>query len=76
VCGKVIVATTEQEIPLFKNLYQRGLQNGLAIAGLRKEEVHKIEPHVRCLASIRVPTTGIVNFKSRRSTITGNSNAQ
>lgn len=63
VCGKVIVATTEQEIPLLNNLYQRGLQHGLAISWLRKEEVHEIEPHVQCLVGIRVPTTGIVNYK-------------
>jgi (S)-2-hydroxyglutarate dehydrogenase len=63
VCGKVIVATTEKEIPLLNNLYQRGLQHGLAISWLRKEEVHEIEPHVQCLAGIRVPTTGIVNYK-------------
>lgn len=63
VCGKVIVATTEQELPLLENLYQRGWQNGLNLAKLKPEEVQEIEPHVRCLAGIRVPTTGIVNYR-------------
>ncbi len=63
VCGKVIVATTEKELPLLENLYQRGLANGLNISKLRAEEVKEIEPHVSCLAGIKVPTTGIVDYR-------------
>ncbi|HEY5705647.1 MAG TPA: L-2-hydroxyglutarate oxidase [Terrimicrobiaceae bacterium] len=64
ICGKVIVATQEAELPLLENLYQRGLANGLAVSRLVSEEVREIEPHVRCLAGIRVPSTGIVAFRS------------
>lgn len=63
VCGKVIVATEADELPLLENLYQRGLQNGLNVTKISPEEVKEIEPHVSCLAGIRVPTTGIVNYK-------------
>jgi L-2-hydroxyglutarate oxidase len=63
VCGKVIIATAEQERPLLENLYQRGLENGLAVTRLTRQEVSEIEPHVHCLAGIYVPTTGIVNYK-------------
>ena len=63
VCGKVIVATAEKELPLLENLYQRGLENGLNVTKLKPEEVQEIEPHVSCLAGIRVPTTGIVNYR-------------
>ena len=62
VCGKVIVATVEKELPLLENLYQRGLENGLDVAKISGLEVKEIEPHVRCLAGIRVPSTGIVNY--------------
>ena len=62
VCGKVIVATVEKELPLLENLYQRGLENGLDVAKISGSEVKEIEPHVRCLAGIRVPSTGIVNY--------------
>lgn len=63
VCGKVIVATEEKELPLLENLYKRGLENGLNVTKIRAAEVKEIEPHVRCLAGIKVPTTGIVNYK-------------
>jgi (S)-2-hydroxyglutarate dehydrogenase len=63
VCGKVIVATQEQELPLLESLYQRGLANGLEIAKISDREVKEIEPHVSCLAGIRVYSTGIVDYK-------------
>src|SRR5829696_6792461 len=62
VCGKVIVATEQRELPLLENLFQRGLQNGLNVARLSPAQVKEIEPHVRCLAGIKVPSTGIVGY--------------
>src|SRR5688572_4783299 len=64
VCGKVIVACEDKELPLLENLYQRGLQNGLQVDRLTAEQVRQIEPHVRCLAGLRVPTTGIVSYRN------------
>lgn len=63
VCGKVIVATEEKELPLLENLYQRGLQNGIQVARITAEEVREIEPYVNCLAGIRVFSTGIADYK-------------
>ena len=63
VCGKVIVATSEKELPLLENLYKRGLENGLNVSKINAQEVKEIEPHLRCLAGIRVPTAGIVDFR-------------
>jgi (S)-2-hydroxyglutarate dehydrogenase len=63
VCGKVIVATREKELPELERLFQRGLQNGLAVTKLSAGEVHEIEPHVHCLAGLRVPTTGITDYR-------------
>src|SRR5688572_24199002 len=60
VCGKVIVAREEAELPLLENLYKRGLENGLSITRLSADQVREIEPNVRCLSGLRVPTTGIV----------------
>src|SRR6059058_5873726 len=63
VCGKVIVASKASELPLLDSLFQRGLYHGLAVARLAPEQVQEIEPHVRCLAGIKVPSTGIVNYR-------------
>jgi (S)-2-hydroxyglutarate dehydrogenase len=63
VCGKVIVATKPSELPLLDRLFQRGLDHRLAVARLGPEQVQEIEPHVRCLAGIKVPSTGIVNYR-------------
>jgi (S)-2-hydroxyglutarate dehydrogenase len=63
VCGKVIVATEERELPLLENLYQRGLQNGIKVARITAEEVKEYEPHVSCIAGVRVFSTGIADYK-------------
>ena len=63
VCGKVIVATESEELPLLAKLYQRGLENGLDVTQISAEQVKEIEPYVNCLAAIKVPSTGIVNYK-------------
>jgi len=63
VCGKVIVATREVELPQLEKLYQRGLENGLSVTKLTTEQVREIEPHVRCLAGLKVTATGIVAYR-------------
>lgn len=63
VCGKVIIATDEAELPRLENLYQRGLQNGIEVKKITAEEVREVEPHVQCVAGIKVFSTGIVNYK-------------
>lgn len=61
-CGKVIVATEEAEVERMKNLYQRGLENGLDVELLDGEYVRKIEPYVNAVAGIHVKNTGIVDY--------------
>jgi len=63
VCGKVIVATAEHELPLLENLYQRGLENGLQVARMTAEAVREVEPHVNCIAGVRVFSTGIADYR-------------
>ena len=64
-CGKIVVATDELERPLLENLYDRGLQNGLdKISKISIEEMNEIEPHVKGIAALKVPYTGIVDYKA------------
>ncbi len=63
VCGKLIVACQEKELPLLEDLYQRGLENGINVSKISVDEVKEIEPYVSCLGAIKVPTAGIVDYK-------------
>jgi L-2-hydroxyglutarate oxidase len=62
-CGKVIVATREKELPMLDRLLTRGRENGLELEALTADAVRSLEPEVRCLRGIRVPDTGIVDFR-------------
>ena len=62
VCGKVIVATKQSEVPLLENLFQRGLQNDVPVEKVSAERVREIEPHVRCVAGLLVKATGITSY--------------
>jgi len=64
VCGKVIVATREEELPRLESLYERGLENELPVERISREEVAEVEPHVKCVGGIRVPTTGITDYRA------------
>ncbi|ERJ57715.1 L-2-hydroxyglutarate oxidase [Sphingobacterium paucimobilis] len=62
-CGKIIVATSKEELPLLDNIYKRGVENGLQnLKYLTKEEFGEIEPHCVGLRAIRVPQTGIIDY--------------
>ncbi|MDM5338546.1 L-2-hydroxyglutarate oxidase [Fictibacillus enclensis] len=64
ICGKVIVATAPEELPLLENLYDRGLQNGINVQKINNSaQLKEFEPHVEGLAAIRVLEAGIVNYK-------------
>jgi len=63
-CGKVIVATNENQLRALETLYERGNQNGLkGIKKISQEELHEIEPHVNGIQGIQVPETGIIDYK-------------
>ncbi len=62
-CGKLIVATASDQLPGLETLHQRAQANGLDISRLDTDEAHEIEPHVNCIAALKVPSTGIVDFK-------------
>jgi (S)-2-hydroxyglutarate dehydrogenase len=62
ICGKVIVATNNKELPLLENLFNRGIENGLSISKMSQGELKEREPHVKGLEAIYVPNAGIVNF--------------
>lgn len=63
ITGKVVVATREEQKPLLKTLFERGLQNGLeGTRYITLEELKGYEPHCAGVAAIHVPQTGIVDY--------------
>lgn len=63
VCGKVIVATREEEFPGLEELRRRGEANGLADLRLvDSDELRAIEPHANGLRALVVPSTGITDY--------------
>lgn len=64
-CGKIVVATKNEQIPLLNNLYDRGQQNGLTkIRKISLGEMKEIEPYVSGVAAMEVPYTGIIDYKT------------
>ena len=62
-CGKVIVATDEEEIPRLEELFRRGVANqvpGLEMIG--PERLGEIEPNARGIRAVYSPATGIIDF--------------
>lgn len=63
ICGKVIVATHESELPALQRIYERGIANeieGISIIG--PDEIKEIEPNCEGIKAIHVPGAGIINY--------------
>jgi L-2-hydroxyglutarate oxidase LhgO len=63
ICGKVIVAIGEPELPLLERIYQRGQDNGVRCEMIGPERLKELEPHTPGIRAIHVPEAGIVNFR-------------
>jgi len=61
--GKVIVATSQAELPRLQTLYERGVANGVPVEMLEPAQLREIEPHAAALRAIRSPSTAIVDYK-------------
>ncbi len=63
ICGKLVVAADDSELPRLRSLHERGQQNGLqGLKLLNLQEMREIEPHVGGVAALRVPQEGIVDY--------------
>ncbi|HWF35963.1 MAG TPA: L-2-hydroxyglutarate oxidase, partial [Solirubrobacteraceae bacterium] len=61
--GKLIIATSPQELPALESIEARARANGVpGIRRLNAEEIKEIEPHATGVAALHSPATGIVDF--------------
>src|SRR5690242_15150850 len=63
ICGKVVVATEQKQLPQLEALYRRATDNGVAVKKLCSEDLRTVEPHCAGVAALHVPSTGIVNYR-------------
>lgn len=62
-CGKLVVATSDDEVPRLEALHERGNANGVpSLRMLQRDEIREFEPHCVGLRALHVPSTGIVDY--------------
>jgi L-2-hydroxyglutarate oxidase len=63
ICGKVIVALDDSELPAMERIFERGQANGVACEVIGRERLAELEPHAAGIKAIHVPGAGIVDYK-------------
>ena len=62
-CGKVVVATSEDELPRLEELHRRGTANGVeGLEMIGPERLRELEPHAAGIRALHVPVTGIIDY--------------
>jgi L-2-hydroxyglutarate oxidase LhgO len=62
-CGKVVVATSDEEVPRLEELHRRSLANGVPRVELvDRERLRELEPHVAGVRAVHSPETAVVDF--------------
>lgn len=64
-CGKLIVATSSEELLTLRNLLQKAQRNGVPlIQEISPQDAHSLEPEVSCVAALWSPSTSIFDTHS------------
>jgi L-2-hydroxyglutarate oxidase len=64
VCGKVVAAVDESEIPFMNKIFENGLENDTeGIEKITGDQLRDIEPYVKSIGGIWVPCTGIIDYR-------------
>src|SRR5260221_11803251 len=64
ICGKVIVAVDETELPALARIHERSVANGVRCERIGPERLRELEPHAAGVAALHVPETGIVDYRA------------
>jgi len=65
VCGKIVVAVDESELPMLEKIFQTGLENGIeGIERIDAAGIKEREPFCEGIAGIWVPVTGIIDYRA------------
>ena len=61
-CGKVVVAADEAEVPELNRIEEKGRTNGVECTRIGPARLRELEPHVRGVDALHVPEAGIVDY--------------
>jgi L-2-hydroxyglutarate oxidase len=61
-CGKVVVATSEAELPQLAKIAERAVANGVQCEPIERARLVELEPHAAGIRALHVPETGIVDY--------------
>ncbi len=64
VCGKIIIATKDADLPRLATLEERAIANGVEARRINQEELLELEPHAAGFTGLHVPAAGITNYRS------------
>ena len=63
-CGKVVVATSEEELSSLEMIANRAVENGVSFERLNSDQIRELEPNAAGIAGLHVPETGIVDYSA------------
>ncbi|HSC90585.1 MAG TPA: L-2-hydroxyglutarate oxidase [Gaiellaceae bacterium] len=63
VCGKVVVAAHERELPALDELERRAAANGVEAERIGPERLRELEPHCVGASALHLPGTGLVDYR-------------
>ncbi len=63
ICGKVIVAVDDAELPALERIFERGQANGVNCTVIERGRLAELEPHAAGVRAIHVPEAGIVDYR-------------
>ena len=71
-CGKLIVATTQEQVPQLQGIIAKAAANGVDdLVLLTREQARALEPALECVAAVHSPSTGIVDSHGLMLTLQG-----
>ena len=71
VCGKLVVATDESELPALAVLAERAAANGVPARLISQAEAREHEPEVACVSALKVDSTAIIDFPAVCAALVG-----
>ena len=65
VCGKVVVAVEDSELPMLEKIHGIGQQNEIeGLERINADQLREIEPHCKGIDALWVPCTGIIDYRA------------